>query len=79
MSEAKIIQTLINGENDLNWFDLNLNRLQTEYNNKFIAFQNEKIIESDPNFDNLMIKLKQKKIDTSNILVKFVSKVKFIL
>ena len=79
MSEAQIIQMLLSGQDDLNWFDSNLDTLKNKYNNKFIAFHDKKIIEFDSNLDNLMDNLKSKKIDTSNIFVKFVSRVKTLL
>jgi len=79
MSDAMLVQMLISGQNDLSWFESNLNRLKSEYNNKFIAFHNQTVIESDSNLDHLMRKLGDKSIDTSNLFIKFVSKVKAIL
>ncbi|GEM_PF-1800096 len=79
MAESQIIKMLINGQNDLAWFDSNISNLQEKYNDKFIAFQDSTVIDSDSDFNNLMKKLKQKNIDISNVLVKFVSKVKFLL
>ena len=79
MSDTEIVQMLINGQKDLEWFNTNLERLKSEYNNMFIAFSNQNIIDSDPLLDNLISKLKKKGIDISNLFIEFVSKTKFIL
>ena len=79
MSDTEIVQMLIKGQNDLKWFDLHLNELINGYNEKFIAFQEGEVIDSDSDLGNLMKKLENKNIDTSNLIIKFVSKVKFIL
>ena len=79
MSDTQIVQMLIKGRNDLEWFDTNLNKLLDEYNEKFVAVTEESVIDSDSDLGKLMKKLEQKNIDTSNVLIKFVSKVKFIL
>jgi len=79
MSEARIVQMLLSGQRDLNWFEGNLDSLKNKYDNKFIAFHDEKVIDSDSDLDTLMAKLKHKCIDTSNLFIRFVSKVKIIL
>jgi len=76
---AEIIQMLKTGQDDLAWFDSNLNTLVNKYNNKFIAFHNHEIIDFDNEVDKLMKKLKNNNIDTSNVFIKFVSKIKAIL
>ncbi|MBI2650750.1 hypothetical protein HYX04_05585 [Candidatus Woesearchaeota archaeon] len=79
MTDAQIIKMLTKGQNDLKWFDLHLNELINEYNEKFIAFQEDNVIEFDSDLNKLMKKLENKNIDTSNLIIKFVSKIKFIL
>ena len=79
MTNTQLINMLKSGQEDLQWFDSNLNKLISEFNNKFIAFSNKKVIESDNDLNGLMVKLNEKGIDSSNIFVKFVSKVKYIL
>lgn len=79
MSETEIVQMLINGHKDLEWFNENFERLKSKYNNMFIAFSNQDVIESDQNLQNLMGKLNKKKIDISNVFIEFVSDIKFIL
>ncbi len=79
MTETQIVQMLIKGQNDLQWFDSNLDSLISEYNNQFIAFKDNDVLDSDPDLDNLMSKLHKKKVDTSNIFIRFVSKIKSIL
>ncbi len=79
MAETAVIQMLISGQNDLSWFESNLSTLKSRYNNKFIAFHNKEVIDADSNVDNLVKKLEKRGIDTSNVFIKFVSKVKAIL
>ena len=78
MESQAITQMIISGSRDLQWFDVNLNRLKNEYNNNFIAFHNEKIIDADQNLENLIGKLKSKGVNLSEVLIKFVSKIKAI-
>ncbi len=75
----QIVEMLVSGKKDLAWFQSNLDRLILEYNNRFIAFRDEQVIDSDPDLETLMAKLKKKRVDTSNVLIEFVSDVKFIL
>ena len=79
MAEVSILQMLESGQNDLAWFESNLGNFKSKYNNKFIAFHNNEVIDIDTNVDSLMKKLKEKNIDTSNVFIKFVSKIKAIL
>ncbi len=79
MAETSVLQMLESGQNDLAWFESNLDSLKSKYDNKFIAFHNKEVIGVDTNVDNLMKKLKEKSIDTSNVFVKFISKIKAIL
>ena len=79
MTEAIVLQMLVSGQNDLAWFESNLDSLRSKYNNEFIAFHNKEVIDADANLDSLMDRLKEKDVDTSNIFVKFVSKIKAIL
>jgi len=74
-----ITQMLVNGQDDLSWFESNLENLRLKYNNEFIAFHNKKILEHDSNLDSLMKKLESKNVNLSNIFIRFISKVKSIL
>ena len=79
MADMQLVQMLKSGQEDLEWFDSNLNALLKDFDNMFIAFRNKKVIESDQDLNRLMEKLKEMGIDTSNVFIKFVSKVKYIL
>ncbi len=79
MTQATVLQMLVSGQNDLAWFEASLESLRARYNNQFIAFHNKQVIDSDINLDNLIQRLKTKEVDTSNLFVKFVSKIKAIL
>ena len=45
MTEISVLQMLESGQNDLAWFESNLDSLKSKYNNKFIAFCNKKVID----------------------------------
>ena len=79
MSETEIVNILVSGQKDIEWFYSNLDRFKSEYDNMFVAFGNKKIIDSDSVLDNLIGKLKSRGIDISDIFIEFVSKTKFIL
>jgi len=79
MTNNVIIQSLLQGREDVKWFNANSRTLKSEYNNKFIAFHDKKVLDSDKNLDNLMAKLNEKGVNISNVFIKFVSKVKAIL
>ncbi len=79
MEDNSITQMLVSGQNDLMWFESNLSSLISKYNNQFIAFHDKIVIASDSSINSLMAKLNKKEIDTSNVLIRFVSKVKLIL
>jgi hypothetical protein len=79
MSETTILQMLETGQNDLSWFNSNLVSLLSKYNNMFIAFHNKQVIDADSNFETLMKKLESKGQNTSNLFIKFVSKIKTIM
>ena len=74
-----ITQLILNGQRDLTWFESNIKSIKMDYNNRFIAICNKNILESDANLDNLMEKLNKKGIDTSNVIIRFISKIKSIL
>lgn len=79
MEEMSVVQMLESGQNDLLWFNSKLNWLISKYNNQFIAFRNEEVIDSDPNLEKLLKRLKLKNIDISNVFIEFVSRIKSIL
>ncbi len=79
MADQEIVQMLESAQEDLKWFDVNLTKFISEFNNRFIAFRNKSVLDSDTDFDKLLSKLKAKEIDASNVFVRFVSKVKYIL
>ena len=79
MSETEIVNILVSGQKDLEWFCSNLEKFKMEYDNMFVAFANQQIIDFDPILNNLISKLKNKGIDISAVFIEFVSKTKFIL
>lgn len=79
MENQNIVQMLVSGKSDLEWFNSNLDSLISKFNNEFIAFKDKAVIDVDSDLNRLMQKLKEKDVDTSNIFIRFVSKVKSIL
>jgi len=78
MTEA-ITQMLLAGRSDLLWFESSASRLITKYNNQFIAFHNQEILDSAGDLDVLLEHLDKKGINPSAVFIKFVSKIKTIL
>ncbi len=74
-----IIKMLKTGQDDLKWFNANFSNLLEKYNEKFIAFYNKEIIDSDTDLNRLMSKLESRNINTSNVIVRYISKIKSIL
>lgn len=79
MTNAEIVQMLVNARNDQEWFSINFDKFKEEYNNRFIAIRDKSVLDDASRIEDLMEKLEIKGIDTSNVLVKFVTKVKLIL
>ena len=79
MSSQNVMEMLHSGQRDVEWFNSNFSRFKREFNNSFIAFHNEQIIDSDKDLEILMKKLENKKVDTSSVFIEFVSSVKTIL
>jgi hypothetical protein len=79
MATESIVEMLVKGRRELAWFNANLKMLREKYDHCFVAFSNEKIIDSDANLDNLMKKLQNKGIEPANVLIEFISKAQSIL
>ena len=79
MNDEDVVQLLLQGQNNLMWFNSNWNELVRDFNNKFIAIENKEVIESDTNLDSLLNKLRSKGVDSSETMIKFVSKIASIL
>jgi hypothetical protein len=79
MGNMPAVQMLLGGREDLEWFTSNKEDLLTQYDMKFVAFCDKKILDSDADLEKLLTRLKRKGIDTSRVLIEFVSKVRSIL
>jgi hypothetical protein len=78
MTDA-ILDSLILGKKDMLWFGQNINSLKSKYNNMFIAFSNQKILDADSNLDALLKRLRKQEIDLSKLFIEFISKTEQIL
>ena len=76
---TEVLQMLISAQDDLAWYEANLNQLKGQYDGKFVAFKNKEVLDSDSILDNLLERLKRSGVDISTVFVKFVSRVKAIL
>jgi len=76
MNEMLLLNKL---DEDINWFKENQKRLEKEYDNNFIAISEEKVVVFDKNLDGLINKLKELKLDPSNMFIRFVSTTIIIL
>jgi hypothetical protein len=47
MNDSTITQMLQVGQRDLDWFDSNLTMLKNKFNNKFVAFNNCDVVDSE--------------------------------
>ena len=79
MGDNQIVDMLVSGQQDLSWFDSHVGELKAKYNEKFVAFHNKEVLETDSDLNSLMEKLRKRNIDTASVLVRFVSRVKTLL
>jgi len=66
-------------DEDIDWFKENQKRLEKEYDNNFIALSEEKVVVFDKDLDSLINKLKELKLEPSNMFIRFVSTTLIIL
>jgi len=79
MGDISVTNMLLEGREDLKWFSSNKEGLLTQYDRRFVAFCEKKVLDSDTDLEKLLLRLKRKGVDTSRVLIEFVSKVKSIL
>jgi len=79
MVDDDAVSMLLSAQSDMKWFGANFTKFKKEFNNKFIAFRNKQVIDSDSNLDSLMIKLRKSNINTADVFIEFLSNVKAIL
>ena len=66
-------------DQDIEWFKENQKKLEKEYDNNFIAVSERKIVAFDKDLDSLIKKIKELKLDPSNMFIRFVSTTIIIL
>lgn len=77
--ETQALELLNSNEKDLKWFNSNYNELVKIFSEQFVAIKNEKVIKHNPNFRNIINELERSNINTREVLIQFVSKIKVIL
>ena len=66
-------------ENNIKWFKENQGRLEKEYDNNFIAVNEEKVVTYDKDLDKLLNKIEKLNLDASEMFIRFVSTTVIIL
>ncbi|PIT84374.1 hypothetical protein COU37_03845 [Candidatus Micrarchaeota archaeon CG10_big_fil_rev_8_21_14_0_10_45_29] len=64
---------------DAFWLDAHLYSLLKEHNDEFIAVKNEQLVAYGSDLDVVLSELKKIGLDTSKVLIRFISKNKFVL
>ncbi|MBS1266587.1 MAG: hypothetical protein MAG795_00554 [Candidatus Woesearchaeota archaeon] len=65
-------------DNNLDWYERNLNTIKNRFNESFVAIKDESVVASSKNLNSLLKQLKQKKINPNEAFISFVSKIKTI-
>lgn len=77
--DANVLKLLNETDNSLNFFSSNYNKLKEKYPDKFIAIKGKEVVSVGDNMKEIVKDLGKKGVDPSNVLIKFVSKLKMIL
>jgi predicted transcriptional regulator len=75
LAETKTLNRL---ETDLDWFYTQSGRLKKEHPDEFLAIKEKKIIAKGKTMDEVVQRLKEKKEDPSEVLIKFASTIPMI-
>jgi len=73
MDTDQILEGLKDFSRDMDWIYENQDQLRKEYPNKYVAVMNLKVIDSDPNLQNLIRKLKEKGKNPGEIPIEYIS------
>ena len=76
VQELKLLKDF---EKDVDWLDNNMDSLKFEYDQKFVAIRKGHIVAVGTFMEDMIKTLKLQKIDPSETLIQFISKVKRIL
>lgn len=77
--KTECVQMLLRAHEDLKWYNDHLIVIKSKYQNRFIAFCNKTIVDSDTDFKRLLARMKRKGTYTGNTLFEYISDMKFIL
>ena len=67
------IQLLSFSEENLEWFNDNFNEIQEKYTNRIVAIKDKMIVASASNINSLLDILKEKDIDSSEVLIETIT------
>ena len=79
VSEMEAIQLLTNIERDQDWLIANLDYLKKNFDQKFIAIKQEKVIAVGTLMEDVIKTLTVQNLDPSETLIYFISKVAIVL
>ena len=75
----EILELLKKSEREIEWLDQNFEMISKEYDQKFVAIKEGKVVAIGTDMEEIIKNLKAKKIDPSVTLIKFISSVPIVL
>lgn len=67
------IEKLRHFNKDLAWFQDNYNKLKVKFKGEYVAVKDCKVIDHDKNPHVLLVRLKERSLDTSSIVIEYVN------
>ena len=79
METENVLRLLESAEKDAQWLDRNYSELLIKYPDHFVAIRDGNFVGASLKFKELMDKIESKKLNPSEVMVEFISKIKRIL
>ena len=77
--QDQVLELINRVESDLDWLDQNMPDLKKEYDQKFIAIKNKRVIAVGNFIEDVIKNLNLQNIDPSETLIYFISKLALVL
>jgi len=74
VSDTTILKLLESSNRDVEWFCSKYENLRKDNPDKFVAIDDQRVVEVSTTLNKLLVSLKKKKIDPSLVLVEFLPK-----
>lgn len=78
-AQADEVEILVRAKKDAEWISAHYEQLLQKYDNQFIAVREQEILAANSDVDELLVQLEKKGIQANELLVKFITKVAFVL